>query len=78
MWFSRKEADFTVTSGEVFRRERPDRVVEEAHVEKIWPDPHGIPHVSFKLQFKRLDGESCDRRTLALERFRDLYRNRVA
>ena len=68
-----------VHAGAVFRRTRPDKLVETARVISVTPDQNGIPHVRFAIsyeraRFSRFEGGT---RLLALASFTECYREPV-
>ncbi len=67
----------TITLGAIFRAAF-GLIEEKAEVLSIGNDRVGIPHVKYQLEVKRGSSMPCsEQRTLALECFRDRYRERV-
>ena len=68
-----------VTPGSTFRRVHADRLEETAKVLAIAKDPYGIPHVRFRVSFRRPNRNFFDggARMLALESFADHYSEEV-
>jgi hypothetical protein len=64
--------------GASFRRACRYDMVETARVISVSPDSVGIPHVKFSLRITGPRGVSEDQRTLSLESFQSLYRERIA
>ena len=52
-WFSKEERrDVEVEPGAVFRKVRPDNLIETAKVLSVTKDGYGIPHVRYDLSFE--------------------------
>jgi hypothetical protein len=68
----------TVHAGDRFRRPPSPGVAETAEVISVARDGSGISHVQFNLEFENCSERALERRTLALDHFRSLYREAVA
>ena len=68
-----------VPVGAQFRRMQRHRVAELAEVVSVNTDRVGIPHVHYKVRFKRPEDDrpSVENRCLALSVFTELYRERM-
>jgi hypothetical protein len=65
--------------GARFRRMQPNRVAELAEVVSVNDDRVGIPHVHYKVRFKRPEDDrpSVENRCLALSVFAEIYTERM-
>jgi len=79
MFFRRGDRMEYVRPGSTFQRVHADDMIETAKVESVGTDAYGIPHVKFKVSFRRPNRHSFDEgsRMLALKTFADRYRERV-
>ena len=75
-WWGRKPVE--IAAGAQFRRMKCHRVAELAEVVSV-DDRVGIPHVHYKVRFKRPEDDrpSVENRCLALSVFTELYRERM-
>jgi hypothetical protein len=64
--------------GASFRRSRPFDLEETASVISVGSDLQGVPHVRFNVKIAGPHVVLEEQRTLSLESFRNLYRERVA
>lgn len=80
IFFGRENSEDAVLPGTIFRRVHEDNLIETAAVESVRPDPYGIPHVRFKVNFSRRNRFSYDEgtRILALRSFVDHYSEQVS
>ena len=72
----RRRIQGLVTEGALFRRERPDRMIETARVITVSDDGMGIPHVRYELEIgkkKATTSVKAGSRALALETFIRTY-----
>ena len=73
-WFKSQKSTEYVSVGSKFRHKIPGNSSEIATVLGIEEDHMGIPHVIYSLRVEMVSRESYqDRRTLALESFRDRF-----
>ena len=79
MFFRRGDHTDAVQPGSTFQRIHADDLIETAQVESVGTDAYGIPHVKFKVSFRRPNRNTFDEgsRMLALKTFADRYRQRV-
>lgn len=68
-----------IRPGTTFRKVHPDKMVETAKVLSVGTDSFGIPHVSFRVSFRRPDQNMFDGgdRLLAIQTFAERYTERV-
>ena len=72
----RRKLQDLVTAGALFRRERPDQMIETARVITVSDDGMGIPHVRYELEIgKRRSATQfkAGTRALALDTFIGTY-----
>jgi hypothetical protein len=79
MFFRRGGQMEYVRPGSTFQRVHEDDLIETAEVESVGTDAYGIPHVKFKVSFRRPNRSTFEEgtRMLALRTFADRYRDRV-
>jgi hypothetical protein len=79
MFFRRGARMEYVRSGSTFQRVHADDLIETAQVESVGTDAYGIPHVKFKVSFRRPNRNTFEEgsRLLALKTFADRYKDRV-
>lgn len=79
IFFRRDDRMEYVRPGSTFQRVHADDMIETARVEAVATDAYGIPHVKFRVSFRRPNRHSFDEgsRMLALKTFADRYRERV-
>ena len=79
IFFKRGSTVEYVRPGTTFCRVHPDKMVETAKVLSVATDSFGIPHVRFRVSFRRPDQNLFDGgdRLLAIQTFAALYTERV-
>jgi hypothetical protein len=79
IFFKRGSVMEYVRPGTTFCNVHPDKMVETATVLSVSTDSFGIPHVRFRVSFRRPDQNMFDGgdRLLAIQTFAERYTDRV-